>query len=316
MLPDTAAGQPALACGNCDQAMQHVPLTGHYGQRVDLDICGHCHLIWFDSIEAARLTGAALLELIGLFAQLQSEPHNTLRPRFHCPRCRGGLKTVHNQSRFGRSLQQECLQQHGAYQSFSQFLSEKGLVRPMSLVDRAALLKQNGRLHCLNCGADIGMHDESCSYCGTQPGIFDVARLARALDPEGATGDHAVHRAKAHHARRECLACGAPMQQDNSVQCMQCGATLAISRLADAHAQVKVLAQALTAHAHKPVAHVIEKRLEAMSGGLKRQRDWTHDMEADTARSRYDDTPSRLRTGPVEIAFFIGAALLLWWLWR
>ena len=45
-----------------------------------------------------------------------------------CPRCAGKLKIVHNQSRWGRSSQLQCMRRHGAYQSFAQFLEEKGLL--------------------------------------------------------------------------------------------------------------------------------------------------------------------------------------------
>lgn len=319
--PATKTPEPTLACGNCRQTMQRLVLPGHYGQTVDLDLCGSCHLIWFDAVESARLSGLGLLELIGTMAQLQAEPHQLLSTAAHCPRCKGGLKTVHNQSRYGRSLQMECTRQHGALQTFAQFLAEKGLVRTMTRIDRAALLQRDGRIACLNCGADLAGHEESCSYCGTLPSLFDVARLARALDPEGATAGHAVHRSAAAHAQRACLACGAPMQDDDNVQCRQCGATLAISRLAEAHARVQVLGAALAEHARKPAAHVVEQRLAALEGGLERQREWARQMEAEaqaarSGRSSADDNHYRLEASPRQIVFAALAALLVWWLWR
>ena len=53
-------------------------------------------------------------------------PHEMLRADPRCPRCAGRLKTVHNQSRWGRSLQLQCERRHGAYQSFAQFLRGEG----------------------------------------------------------------------------------------------------------------------------------------------------------------------------------------------
>ena len=85
-----------------------------------------------------------------------------LRADPRCPRCAGALKIVHNQSRWGRSSQLQCLRRHGAYQSFAQFLEEKGLLRPMSLVDRAKLLRDRGRIDCVNCGGEIAKDDERC----------------------------------------------------------------------------------------------------------------------------------------------------------
>lgn len=187
--------------------MQAVALLGHYGQAVEVDLCAPCHQVWFDAIESARLTGPAMLVLIGHMAQSQALAHRPLQNRVACPRCGGGLKTVHNRSRWGRSLQLECLARHGAYQSFAQFLFEKGLVRPMSSADRAALLRRDGRIDCVNCGAPIAAGDAQCRHCGSVPSLLDVARLARALDPEGATETHPVHATAAHRGALQCLAC-------------------------------------------------------------------------------------------------------------
>ncbi|MBC8055984.1 MAG: hypothetical protein H7Y61_05350, partial [Rhizobiales bacterium] len=191
-IPD----EPALLCGNCREPMQRLAVAGHYGQKVELDLCAGCHLVWFDLTETARLSGPSLLELIGRMAGAQSLPHTVLRKDAGCARCRGSLKIVHNRSRWGESLHLECLSRHGAYQSFAQFLQEKGLLRPMSGIDRARLLQQSGQIDCVNCGAAIGADDERCGYCQSVASLLDVARLARALDPEGALAPQAVHGAK------------------------------------------------------------------------------------------------------------------------
>jgi protein-arginine kinase activator protein McsA len=148
--------EPAIACGNCHEPMQRLMLPGHYGRSVEIDLCSHCHLVWFDQTETARLSGSALLELIGAMAGSQSLPHRTLDPKAGCARCGATLKTVHNRSRWGQSLHLECRAGHGAYQTFSQFLQEKGLLRPMSRIDRARLIEKQGRIDCVNCGASVG----------------------------------------------------------------------------------------------------------------------------------------------------------------
>ena len=48
--------------------MQRLSLAGHYGHRVELDLCRGCDLVWFDGSETAQLSGPALLELIGHMA--------------------------------------------------------------------------------------------------------------------------------------------------------------------------------------------------------------------------------------------------------
>ncbi|MFZ2650379.1 MAG: hypothetical protein WA210_09760, partial [Burkholderiaceae bacterium] len=215
--------------------MQQLALAGHYGRTVEIDVCAACHLVWFDLSETARLTGLGLLDLIAAMAHAQTLPHEPLRAGARCVRCSAELKTVHNRSRWGPSLQLECRRGHGAYQSFAMFLQEKGLLRAMSRLDRAQLLATHDRIDCVNCGAAIGLDNALCAYCESVPSLLDVARLARALDPEGALETQAVHAMKASQAALQCSACGAALPPERSLVCAQCGATLAISRLAQAH---------------------------------------------------------------------------------
>lgn len=283
-----AAGttEAAIVCGNCHQPMQRLALAGHYGRAVEIDLCSPCHLVWFDQTETARLSGPALLELVGAMAGAHDLPHRTLDPKAGCARCGATLKTVHNRSRWGQSIQLECRAGHGAYQSFAQFLQEKGLWRPMSLIDRSRLLATQGRIDCVNCGASLGQTDETCTYCGSVPGLLDVARLARALDPEGAIEPQAVHRDAARAQALQCGACGAALPPGQSVDCAQCGATLAVSRLAEAHERVATLGPALRAHAAKPAPEVVKRRLKALDADLPRRREHAAQMEAEAAQRR------------------------------
>ncbi len=280
---DTAAPARAesLTCGNCRRPLQPLALAGHYGRSVELDVCAPCHLVWFDQTETARLAGPGLLELIGAMAQAQTLAHEVLRADARCPRCSGALKTVHNRSRWGASLLLECKRQHGAYQSFAQFLQEKGLLRAMSSADRAQLMQRDGRIDCVNCGAALGGGDASCRFCGSVPSLLDVARLARALDPEGALAAQPVHTTQARQDALQCAACGAAQPVDAALSCVQCGATLAVSRLAAAHECIAALGPALTEHARKPSAEVVKRRLAALDGDLPRRREWVAQVEAE-----------------------------------
>lgn len=280
------SAEPEIACGNCRATMQRLMLPGHYGRSVEIDLCSHCHLVWFDQTETARLSGPALLELVGAMAGTQSLPHRTLDPKAGCVRCGAALKTVHNRSRWGQSIQLECRAGHGAYQSFAQFLQEKGLWRPMSRIDRARLVEKRGQIDCVNCGAALGKADEACPYCASVPGLLDVARLARALDPEGVLEPQAVHRDAARSQALQCGACGAALPPGQSVDCAQCGATLAVSRLAEAHERVATLGPALRAHADRPAPEVVKRRLEALDADLPRRREFAAKMEAEASQRR------------------------------
>jgi Zn-finger nucleic acid-binding protein len=313
-----------LPCGNCREIMQRVSLSGHYGRSVELDVCAACHLVWFDLTETARLSGPGLLELIGQMAGSQSLPHVVLRQEAGCARCSGRLKTVHNRSRWGESLQLECLARHGAYQSFAQFLQEKGLLRPMSRIDRERLIQKAGRIDCVNCGAAIGVNDESCPYCHSVASLLDVGRLAHALDPEGAIGPQAVHQSPAQQSAMHCIACGAALPPGQSLDCSQCGATLAIASLAEAHERVSALAPALRANLVKPSPQVVKRRLDALDVDIPRRREWAKSMEAESRQQGgYFSDPDRedwqslftSKTNPVRAVLLALVIWFVWWYW-
>lgn len=324
-----SAGAAPLPCSNCGAPLRVLRLAGHYGSTVEIDLCAPCHLVWFDSVEAARLSGPGLLALIDEMAAAQALAHQPLRPELGCPRCRTAVRTVRNRTRWGRSLQLECPQRHGAWQSFGQFLNEKGLLRPMSVADRARALQRPAGLHCVNCGGAVGAGDSECPWCRSVPAVVDVARLARALDPEGATEADAVHRTGERATALSCQACGAATSPDAGWLCPHCGATLTAPDLAEAHRQVSALGPALQAHARKPAPQIVQQRLAAQEAGLRRQRERAAAMQAEAdQRSGHTAEPWMLGGGngngsgdgrrPQLSAWVwaIGAAAgLLWWWW-
>lgn len=302
--------------------MQRLAFAGHYGQQVGLDLCRHCDWVWFDDIETAQLSGGpALLELIGAMASSHDLPHEMLRSDPRCPRCDGKLSIVHNQSRWGRSSQLQCRRRHGAYQSFAQFLEEKGLLRPMSRIDRAKLLRDRGRIECVNCGGEIAKDDDRCRYCRSIPSLLDVARLARALDPHETIEPPAVFRARARQGALQCAACGVALPPGETISCSQCGATLAITSLAEAHASVQALAPALRAAAEHPRPELVERRLSALDADLPRRREWVAGMQAEADARRghgeIDWSPLLSRIGmPTRVVAIALAAWLAWKFWR
>lgn len=322
--PSIAPAEPSLDCGNCRRPMRRLALAGHYGRRVELDLCRHCDLVWFDDTETARLAGPGLLALIGEMAGAHGLPHEMLRDAAGCPRCSGRLGVVQNRSRWGRSLQLQCLRRHGAYQSFAQFLEEKGLLRPMSRLDRARLLRERGRIECVNCGADVGLGEAQCSYCRSVPSLLDVARLARALDPEDAIERSAVHGRPARLGAMQCAACGAALPVASSMRCDHCGATLAVASLAEAHASVQALAPALEAHAKRPSPQVVKRRLDALAADLPRRRAWAAGMESEARgdrRAAGDDDIGWFRlfrrgTNPLRAFILSLVAAFVWWKFR
>lgn len=307
--PAGTAPTAALACSNCGQAMRLLQLPGHYGKTVELDLCAGCHLVWFDLVEAAGLPGPALLTLVAEMAAAQTLAHTPLQADLACPRCRGAVRTVHNPSRWGHSLQLECPQRHGAWQTFAQFLQQRGLVRPMSSADRNRALQRDGALHCVNCGGAVGAADTACPWCTSVPSVVDVARLAQALDPEGATREHAVHRQRSQAGALNCAACGAAQPADAAWLCTACGATLTAPGLAEAHRRVSELGPALAAHAARPAPHVVKARLAQQQPALDRQRSRAAEMQHEADERLGRSAPARREVDDALASWLTDAAL-------
>ncbi|MFM8900412.1 MAG: hypothetical protein ACKOF9_10770 [Burkholderiales bacterium] len=313
--------------------MSVLKLAGHYGQSVEIDYCAPCHLLWFDTVESVRLTGASMLELVGAMASAQQQPHQTLSEKIHCPRCQGGLKLIHNQTRWGATRQLECHKGHGVKQTFAQFLSEKGLLRALTAMDRTLLQRQGRTLHCLNCGSALASDETSaCRYCASVPALLDIARLARAVDPEGATAHdpvhQAAHRTPQQHRVFNCHACGAALADEHVLSCTQCAATQVGTGLQQAHEVLRSLVPSLRRHEVKPAPHVVAQRLGALRQDTAKRRDWVREMEAST-KARHDDSASthwlaRLlgdrfdtettRRWETTVAWLLFSALIAWWL--
>ena len=232
---------------------------------------------------------------------------------------------MHNQSRWGRSVQLQCLKRDGAYQSFAEFLEEKGLLRPMSRLDRAKLLRDRGRIDCVNCGAAIGKDDERCPYCTSVPSLLDVARLARALDPEAMIDADDAPRPKARQQAMQCAACGAALPPGETMSCAQCGATLAIPSLREAYAAVEKLAPVLKANAEKPPPEVVKRRLERASmptcrGGASGSPAWRRKRAQRRGHgdSRFEWSSLGSSAAAIRCArWLIGVAIwLVWRFWR
>ena len=130
-------------------------------------------------------------------------------------------------------------------------------------------------------------------------------------------------------ARCQCAACGTALPEGETVSCSQCGATLAITSLADANAEVQALAPALRAAAARPSPEVVKRRLDALGSDLPRRREWIAGMEADAQRardrggfaSRGDDDfdwGSLLRRGtnPARAVLVAVGLWIAWHLWR
>jgi hypothetical protein len=232
---------PTLICTCCQQPLRELALEGHYGQKVIADICGNCHLLWFDAFESVRLSG---LGWVGLLREMMSMPRasQNVPPKLQCVRCKGSLKAVRNLTRFGRTAALECERGHGHYQGFALLLAERGLVRSINSRDLAALKEEGVQPSCLNCGApvsevptELSGQTPACAHCDTPLMLFDLPRLTQALlvrHGEALTVDE-----PRQQLAIACRGCGQPLDATQDTRCETCDHVVAMPSMS----QVKPL---------------------------------------------------------------------------
>jgi hypothetical protein len=215
-------------CTSCKQSMQILALEGHYSHKVEVDVCTHCHLVWFDALESVRLSGLGWVLLI---RQMIASPalNAPLARQLSCVRCQSPLKAVRNLTRFGRSAAQECPQGHGQYQGYTLLLAERGLVRPIYPNDRQALREQGRGLSCLNCGAQMEGTDHICGYCDSPLVLVDVPRLTAALLHR--FGDALPIDTPSQTLMLACIGCGQALDPTQDIRCGQCDQSVALPHL-------------------------------------------------------------------------------------
>ncbi len=224
--------QHLATCTSCQQPLKEIKLEGHYGQSVSADVCGNCHLVWFDAYESVRLSG---LGWIGLLREMIATPRavQNVPPVLQCVRCKAALKAVRNLTRFGRTAALECERGHGQFQGFALLLAERGLVRTLNTRDLAALKEENTQPSCLNCGApvesvptELSGQTPACTYCETPLMLFDLPRLTQALLVRH--GDTLTVDEPRQQLAIACRGCGQPLDATQDSSCETCGHVVAM----------------------------------------------------------------------------------------
>ncbi len=176
-LPDTV-----IACPSCSQTMERIELPQKNGGSVALDLCFPCQGIWFDAFESTQITAGGIVDLFKTIHAHRDEPRrqHSLTPR--CPRCNDVLLAGLDLVRGGRFTYHRCLQNHGRFTAFAQFMIEKGFVRQLAPAEITALAARVGTVHCTGCGAPIDIRTESaCPHCASPISILDAEAVDKAL---------------------------------------------------------------------------------------------------------------------------------------
>jgi hypothetical protein len=198
-----------------------------------VDHCAPCRLFWFDAFESVQLAPRGWLQLLRVMQATQVEPTAlAATPSLACPTCAVPLKSVSNQTRFGRYVALECPQRHGHLHSHAGVLAERGLVRPLLGPERKALREERHRIACFNCGAPADGSGDTCGYCRSPLVVLDLPRLAHSLKPR--TVDQGAAPALVGRSMAwACRACGAALDPARDHACPQCGHLVVASELPD-----------------------------------------------------------------------------------
>ncbi|UCV26919.1 zf-TFIIB domain-containing protein [Ferribacterium limneticum] len=172
-----------LPCPSCQQTMtKHRLERLHHGEVV-LDLCFHCQGIWFDEFESAQITPGGIIEFFKLLHEHHDDQRTPLRDPLKCPRCNERLLHGLDVAKHGGQFNyHRCLQKHGRFTTFAQFMIEKGFVRQLNPAEIDELAAKVGIIRCMGCGAPVDIRkDHACGHCRAPITILDSGAVEQAL---------------------------------------------------------------------------------------------------------------------------------------
>jgi hypothetical protein len=162
--------------------MERREYEGKLGVAEPVDFCGPCRSMWLDSGESAQLAPRGVLDIFGLILKRQGELRRPLGRDLACPRCHGPLLFTHDLTRGGRFTYFRCVEGHGRFTPFTEFLREKQFVRMLAPAEMARVRAEIKQLRCSGCGATVDLErDSACPYCGAPIAILDANAVETAL---------------------------------------------------------------------------------------------------------------------------------------
>ena len=170
-------------CPSCQQTMsKHRFERLHHGEVI-LDLCYACQGIWFDDFESVQITPGGIIELFKLLHEHRDDQRQSLREPLHCPRCREKLLHGIDHAKHGGQFNyHRCLQKHGRFTTFGQFMIEKGFVRQLASAEITTLAARVGTIRCNGCGAPVDIrNNHACTHCRAPIAILDADAIEQAL---------------------------------------------------------------------------------------------------------------------------------------
>lgn len=158
--------------------MQIGVFDGHYGLRMEIDLCVACSGIWFDAQESFHLSPHGVVELLRLLRQANQPPK---AKGTSCPRCEGQLTETWDRAHGTTFASYRC-HEHGRWMTVSNLLREKGLARTPDGAELAHLRSEVDTVGCSQCGQLVELAaGTTCTACGTPIAILGGATLDEAI---------------------------------------------------------------------------------------------------------------------------------------
>ena len=149
---------------------------------VELNLCFHCHGIWFDPQENLKLAPAGVVELFKLMHAHREEARQPLALKIDCPRCHISLTQGFDVVTSGRYITYRCARRHGRFSAFSSFMIEKGFVRLLTQPEIDDIAQRVAVIYCTSCGAPVDLRkDHACPHCRSAFSLLDPKAVERAL---------------------------------------------------------------------------------------------------------------------------------------
>ena len=171
------------ACPSCRQSMSKHRFERLLHGEVILDLCFECQGIWFDDFESVQITPGGVIELFKLLHEHHDDHRRPLGEPLQCPRCKEKLLHGLDVAKHGGQFNyHRCLQKHGRFTTFAQFMIEKGFVRQLNTAEIDELSAKVGIIRCMGCGAPVDIRkDHACTHCRAAITILDPGAVEQAL---------------------------------------------------------------------------------------------------------------------------------------
>lgn len=172
----------ARRCPSCRSEMTLFSLPGKLYDCINLDLCFTCQGIWFDTFESQQIAPAGIVDLFRLIHGHRDGLRLPLADPLSCPRCEEKLVRGLDIAKSGKFTYFRCLQNHGRFTVFAQFMIEKGFVRQLNPAEIRELAARIGVVHCTGCGAPVDIRqDAACTHCHAPIAILDPDAVEHAL---------------------------------------------------------------------------------------------------------------------------------------